>query len=82
MIIYRFRTLYCARFPIFNFRTKLRRMSHTCITQLTSGLIVAWILLPVVTGFSQSLDGRKFAAVIQTLANDGLGVDEYQVRWA
>lgn len=57
-------------------------MSRKCIIQLTSGLtsglIIAWILLPVVTSFTKSLDGRKFAAVIDALANDGLGVDEYQ----
>ena len=54
-------------------------MIRTCIKELTSGLIIACILHPVVTGFSQSLDGKKFAAVVHTLANDGLGVDEYQV---
>ena len=42
-------------------------------------LIFASVLFPVNTSFSQSLDGRKFAAVIQAMANNGLGVKEYQV---
>ncbi|KAI0239289.1 Voltage-dependent calcium channel subunit alpha-2/delta-3 [Lamellibrachia satsuma] len=55
-----------------------KRMIRICITELTSGLIIVCILHPVFTGFSQSLDGKKFAAVVHSLANDGLGVDEYQ----
>ena len=50
------------------------------VTRLIFGLIIACVLLPVVASFSQSLDGKQFAAVIKELASGGLGVDEYQVR--
>ena len=50
------------------------------VTRLTCGLIITCVLLPVVASFSQSLDGKQFAAVIKELASDGLGVEEYQVR--
>lgn len=55
-------------------------MMSACARRVTSGLITACMMIHVVvTSFNQPLDGRKFAAVIQAMANDVLGVEEYQV---
>ena len=53
-------------------------MTGSRLKLLTSGLVISCILHSI-SGFNQALDGRKFAEVVKTLANDGLGVDEYQV---
>ena len=53
-------------------------MTGISMKLLTSGLIISCILHSI-GGFNQALDGRKFAEVVTALANDGLGVDEYQV---
>ena len=54
-------------------------MMSKCVIRVPPCVIIASVLFPVITSFSQSLEGKTFAAVIQAMASDGLGVQEYQV---
>ena len=52
------------------------------MTRRFAQLVLAACVLQHVTlgGGIHPLDGRTFAAVLDNLANEGLGVDEYQVN--
>ena len=54
-------------------------MGRRCPKHLIFRLIFILSIQLVANGFGISLYGHKFAKVLNALANDGLGVEEYQV---
>ena len=54
-------------------------MNRSCPKHLTYQIVFVFLLQLVGTSSSVTLDGQQFATVINALANDGLGVAEYQV---